>query len=60
MSDNLNDFIIIGDTKYIPEKTCHVIYDGVDNEHSMSGKTWHCSNCNHEMDEFEAERGHIA
>lgn len=35
----------------------HVIYDGDDSGHEFAGKTWHCSVCGHEMDEYEAKCG---
>lgn len=40
-----------------PERTCHVIYDGDDSGHEFAGKSWHCSVCGHEMDEYEAKCG---
>lgn len=40
-----------------PERTCHAIYDGDDSGHEFAGKSWHCSVCGHEMDEYEAKCG---
>lgn len=39
------------------ERTCRAIYDGDDSGHEFAGKSWHCSNCGHEMDEYEAKCG---
>lgn len=39
------------------ERTCSAIYDGDDSGHEFAGKSWHCSNCGHEMDEYEAKCG---
>lgn len=40
-----------------PERTCRAIYDGDDSGHEFAGKSWHCSVCGHEMDEYEAKCG---
>lgn len=40
-----------------PVRTCRAIYDGDDSGHEFAGKSWHCSNCGHEMDEYEAKCG---
>ena len=39
------------------ERTCRAICDGDDSGHEFAGESWHCSNCGHEMDEYEAKCG---
>lgn len=49
--------IEVNGKRYAPERTFRAIYDGEDTGHEFPGKSWHCSNCGHEMDEYEAKCG---
>lgn len=40
---------------FATESTCEAVYDGPGN--NISGKCWHCSNCGHDMDDYEVEFG---